>query len=407
MSYQLLEVFGIELEYMIVDKSSLAVRPLSDALIKKVTGEFVNEVANERVDWSNELVLHVIEFKNNTPEPKPLELVDAFQSEVQRANRELSTMNCRLMPGAMHPLMDPLSETRLWPHGNNEIYDSYNRIFNCQGHGWSNLQSLHINISFGNDEEFGKLHSAIRWILPFIPAISSSSPLVEGALSGSKSSRLSYYLKNQKKITSIVGLAVPDVMKSQVEYQQKILQPMYDEIAPFDTQGILQYEWLNSRGAIPKFEQGCIEIRLSDVQEAPVVDLSIADFWIKVIRKIVDGGWWDLDRMDRVPTIELRKILDATVVHGEDAVIESPEILAVFGLSRATRAQDIIRKIASELVYQPEEQIFANTIAQINERGTLSTRLTQSLNGDLSRHSILSTYQKLCDCLESGRFFVS
>lgn len=404
MSYSLLEVFGIELEYMIVDRDTLAVKPVTDVLIKNVTGEITNEVENDRIDWSNELVLHVLEFKNNTPEPNILAMASSFQSEVQRANKELEVLNGQLLPGAMHPLMNPMSETKIWPHGNNEIYNSFNRIFNCQGHGWSNLQSMHINISFANDKEFSELHSAIRWILPLIPALSSSSPIVEGRSGECKSNRLYYYLNNQNKLTSIMGLAVPDVMKSQQEYQQKILQTMYTEIAPYDTEGILQHEWLNSRGAIPKFEQGCIEIRLADVQEAPLVDLSIADYWIKAIKEIISGSWLDCERMDRVSTLELRKILDSTVRSAEDAVIVSKDVLAVFGLNKAVKAQELLQLIRSQLNYEHNEEVFAETIDKINAQGTLSTRLLQS-SGNLTNEGILHTYRKLCRCLETGSFF--
>ena len=81
-----------------------------------------------------------------------------------------------LLPTAMHPWMDPHTETLLWPHGNRDIYHTYNRIFNCQGHGWSNLQSVHVNLAFKGDEEFGRLHGAIRLLLPLLPALAITSP---------------------------------------------------------------------------------------------------------------------------------------------------------------------------------------------------------------------------------------
>lgn len=404
MAYHLLEAFGIELEYMIVDKASLAVQPITDTLIKNVTGEYSNEVNKDRVDWSNELVLHVVELKNNTPEPDLVDLVDCFQGEVEEVNSQLNYLGCQMMPGAMHPLMEPLKETKIWPHGNNEIYDSFNRIFNCQGHGWSNLQSMHINIAFANDSEFGTLHSAIRWILPFIPALSASSPIVGGYLNEYQSNRLSFYLGNQKKLQSIVGLAVPDVMKSQQEYQQKILQPMYDEIAPYDPKGILQFEWLNSRGAIPKFEVGCIEIRLADVQESPIVDLSIANFWIKVLKKIASGTWLDLEQMDNIPTVELRRVLDSTVHWGENAMIANPEILTVFGLNKPLKAQELIQHLQVQMDYEERESQFAKIIQKIGQQGTLSTRLRRSICTPTTE-SILSTYSQLCQCLATGSFF--
>ena len=51
--FKLMEVFGIELEYMVVDQKSLNVKPIADQLFKVVTGHVANEVNNPRIDWSN------------------------------------------------------------------------------------------------------------------------------------------------------------------------------------------------------------------------------------------------------------------------------------------------------------------------------------------------------------------
>ena len=39
-------------------------------------------------------------------------------------------------------------ETRLWPHGNRAVYETYDRIFGCSGHGWANLQCIHMNLPY-------------------------------------------------------------------------------------------------------------------------------------------------------------------------------------------------------------------------------------------------------------------
>ncbi|MBK9976184.1 MAG: hypothetical protein IPP14_15545 [Planctomycetes bacterium] len=72
----------------------------------------------------------------------------------------------------MHPFFDPMTETKLWPLSNNVVYETHNRIFDCRGHGWSNLQSTHLNLPFANDTEFARLHAAIRMILLILPALS-------------------------------------------------------------------------------------------------------------------------------------------------------------------------------------------------------------------------------------------
>ena len=60
--------YGIELEYMIVDKDTLAAKPIADELLKHELGVYGSDFENGMVTWSNELVLHVIELKSTRPE---------------------------------------------------------------------------------------------------------------------------------------------------------------------------------------------------------------------------------------------------------------------------------------------------------------------------------------------------
>jgi len=99
-----------------------------------------------KICWSNELVLHLIEIKNASPDPALEPVSAAFQAEVVAIDRLLEPLGARLMPTAMHPWMDPRAETRLWPHDDALIYQTYDRIFGCKAHGWANLQSMQLNL---------------------------------------------------------------------------------------------------------------------------------------------------------------------------------------------------------------------------------------------------------------------
>ena len=85
------------------------------------------------------------------------QLAEDFAEEVERIEALLARLGARLMPTGMHPWMDPSREFQVWPHGGSQIYQAFDRIFDCRGHGWANLQSAHINLPFGNDEEFARL----------------------------------------------------------------------------------------------------------------------------------------------------------------------------------------------------------------------------------------------------------
>ena len=62
--YHLFQGFGVELEYMIVDRDTLAVKPIADEVFKHELGLYGSDFENGIVTWSNELVLHVMELKS-------------------------------------------------------------------------------------------------------------------------------------------------------------------------------------------------------------------------------------------------------------------------------------------------------------------------------------------------------
>ncbi|MCD8534092.1 MAG: glutamate-cysteine ligase family protein, partial [Verrucomicrobia bacterium] len=282
----LFEGFGVEIEYMIVSDESLDICPIADRIIHD-GGNRKNDVSRGAFSWSNELVLHVLEMKCSAPVPDLSGVAEGFMSQIREINQLLIPHRARLLPSAMHPWMDPFKETHLWPHGNHEIYHCFDRIFDCRGHGWSNLQSTHLNLPFSGDDEFRRLHSAIRLVLPFIVAMAASSPFSEGSRTGNLCQRMVHYAGNCRKIPAITGLVVPDVYRSEQEYQEKVFDAIEAAIRPLDPEGILEPEWTNARGAIARFSRGAIEIRVMDTQEAPVIDLAILQFVVQWLKQLV------------------------------------------------------------------------------------------------------------------------
>jgi carboxylate-amine ligase len=407
-TFGLLERIGIELEYMVVDEQTLRVAPLVDRLFDRLNGAPSDSVRGDQIDWSNEIVAHVLEFKNAEPHPpKPQDLCAPFAEQVARANKSLAEFGCKLMPTSMHPFMDPLKETHLWPLGNKDIYQSYDRIFTCSGHGWSNLQSMHINLSFASADDFHRLHSAIRLVLPLIPALAASSPIVEGKITGSACNRMLYYLENQRRIPSIAGLCIPEPIRTPEQYESEILRPMYHDIDPFDPDKLLQAEWLNSRGAIPKFEMGCIEIRISDLQEHPGADLALAEFWLTLIRHLCGRSSADVASGDRISTSSLRTLMDATIQSAEKAHLAHPDYLAVWAWPHpitGTSARDLMLFLRDRM----RPHLSASSLAAIDHiltQGTLARRILQGVGPKPSEDRLRAVYQELTLCLAEGRLY--
>ena len=400
---------GVELEYMIVDAHSLDVRPLSDELIRAVTGTYRSDVDRGPFTWSNELVLHVLEFKTTDPAPSLRGLATAFQAEVDEANHRLRPFAARLLPTAMHPWMDPARETRLWPHEYSPVYAAYDRIFGCAGHGWSNLQSLHLNLPFANDHEFASLHAAIRALLPLLPALAASSPIVDGRSTGWLDHRLAVYRTNSARLPSVTGQVIPEPAYSRADYERDILEPMYRDIAPWDREGILQDEFLNSRGAIARFGRGSIEIRVLDVAECPAADLAIAQLIVAVLRALTAERWVPLATLQRLDTGALAATLLHVAHDAEAAVVREPDLLAALGrrTDRPCLAGSLWQVLAQELsVLHQLDAAERAALEVILQHGCLARRILAALGGDSSRPRLAAVYRRLADCLAAGRSFL-
>lgn len=398
--------YGIELEYMIVDRLTLSVLPLADELLFRAAGERVADVERGRFGWSNEMVLHLVELKNARPDPVLESLPGAFHNEIQAIERLLEPMGARLMPTAMHPWMDPRTETRLWPHDNALIYQSYDRIFNCKKHGQANLQSMHLNLPFADDAEFTRLHAAIRLVLPIIPSLAASSPIADGKASGYLDYRLETYRTALERVPSAIGRVIPDTVSSRAEYEDRILAPMYRDIAAFDADGVMQHEWLNARGAIPRFERNAIEIRVIDIQECPQADLAIAATVSAVVQALFDGKWSTLSMQQGIVTDALVKMLHACIRGADQAVIDDSDYLRLLGYpDRQCQAGELWRHLV-ETTSLNHSEYWREPLQVILQRGPLARRILRAVGQDCSKTRLHEVYGKLCECLVAGQMYV-
>lgn len=396
---------GVELELMIVDRETLEPLPIADRLLHTEAGVLTTDVRRGALGWSNELALHVLEVKNLDPRT-PLEaLPGAFQREVRYINRVLAHFQARLMPTAMHPWMDPAT-MRIWPHDHAALYGSYARIFDCHTHGWANLQSMHVNLPFADDAEFERLHAAIRLILPLLPALAASSPLADGKPQPALDYRMQVYAHNADEFPAIAGRIIPPTLSSRAEYEQSLLAPMYRDIAPHDPAGLLQHEWLNSHGAIARFERNAIEIRVLDTQENPQVDLAIAAGVIGLVRHLWEHGP-ALALQQEINTESLATIFDACVQQADNALIENEEYLSLLGYTGSSCSAGALLASLLEQVLdsQPIPAGATQCLRAILEHGPLARRILRKLNDDPDPAALRAVYRELCECANSGRMF--
>jgi carboxylate-amine ligase len=396
--------YGIEIEYMIVDARTLDVRPIADRLIEAECGSVENEIERGAFAWSNELARHVIEIKTNGPAARLEELARGFAAETARIDALLAPHGARLLPTGMHPWMDPSREFELWPHGEREIYAAFDRIFDCRGHGWANLQSAHLNLPFADDDEFGRLHAAARALLPLLPAIAAASPFIDGRHEGQLDTRLDVYRHNARRVPSLAGAVVPEPVFTRSDYET-LLASLYRDLAPFDPDGTLHHEWVNARGCIARFDRMALEIRVLDVQECPRADLAIAWAVSRILAALCDPDPAHQARLRALATAPLADLLARTTARAERAQVDDRDLLRALGLDATARtAQEVWRALFDRhLATRRDDSELREAFERILAEGSLARRILNRVGEKPTREALTALYRELADCLREGR----
>jgi carboxylate-amine ligase len=374
-----------------------------DEIIRKKIGEISSDVDNGAVSWSNELTAHVIELKTSMPVPNLHGMSKAFHENIQEINKLLESEHAMLLPTAAHPTMDPFKETKLWEHEYNEVYALYNQIFDCRGHGWSNLQSFHINLPFQHDIDFEKLHAAIRVILPIIPALSASSPILDGKFTQYIDGRMEAYSHHQERMPSLMGKLIPEQVFTEVNYHKVIYEPILKDIRPFDKEKIMDHHFLNSRGAIARFDRGAIEIRVIDVQECPLADMAICNIISALLKELVDEKFCSLVDQKSWHEHDLRDLFDEVIKNGSKAVIHHGDYLKLFGQSTNEMTVSMLWKNMYNEVKNSMDEELRKPIEFILSNGNLSERILKHTSENPTPESIVKTYKLLAACLQENR----
>lgn len=270
---------GTEHEYSINNK---VFAPLSnsDIILLEIAGSIKSEVPFGEVSLSKELQKTVLEFIPKYPTDSLFELEEQVYSGIRRFYLNFGDRYSLLGLG-MHPTLT-LDETEVWNHEEAEYYGAYDRLFNLKQHGWLNIQALQVNLSYRGDEELVYLYNKIRSLLPYIIAVSASSPFVEGKVTDSVDNRLLFYRENQKEIPQICNGLIPERIVNVRDYMDN-QEKIYRELEKRDAH-ILCQEWLNSSGLIIRFSRRCVEVKAIDEQECVKSDMAVCAFLRSLVR---------------------------------------------------------------------------------------------------------------------------
>jgi len=304
--------------------------------------------------------------------------------------------DAKLLGTGMHPLLR-LEEAKVWPHRDRKIYEALRRIFNFYQHGWLNIQAFQLNLSYGNEKEAIKLHNALTNLLPYIPAISASSPVYESRISKYADSRLHFYGMNQKEIPSMTSNIVPEYVNSFKEYRQITINNYTEELQKLNApECLLNKEWLNSRGVVFRFDRKAIEIRIMDEQECIKADVALSCFIRTSLRGMLS------QREPYLSRDVLIEDLNSIITDGLEAKVQHP---------KGPTARDVCRyyfRMAWENALVEEKKYLPIVGKRINE-GSLSTLIRRDVLKKAQKtclsEAILSIYLKLVEKLKKNEVY--
>ena len=358
-----------------------------DKIIKDFHGRVVNFVELSNFTFGKEIQLHVMEIKPNMPFRSPENFEETMHAAVLTLTDFLeSKYRAHLLGAGMHPLLK-LEETGVWPHRHKKIYQAYSKVFNLNQHGWLNIQSFQLNIPYSNEKSAIFMHNMLAEICAYLPAISASSPIYEGKLGENVDNRLHFYMLNQKEVPSITGDVIPEYVSSFKQYEKEIIERYSLDLAHAGVGECLLYEdWVNSRGAILRFDRKAIEIRVMDEQECVKSDVALSCFIRAVLRGLMR------ETVEFLPHEILVKDFNSVVVDGLNAKVLHPHG------STARQVCQYFFKIAWENATE-EEKKYLPIIQKRIECGSLSEiireRILRKAQKTDFREAIINIYLRL------------
>jgi gamma-glutamyl:cysteine ligase YbdK (ATP-grasp superfamily) len=307
----------------------------------------------------------------------------------------LEGFGAKLLGLGMHPTLS-LKEAQVWSHRDRKIYQALDRLFNIKQHGWLNIQSFQLNLPYRNEHEAVKLYNKLVEILPYIPAISASSPIYDSTFGKFVDNRLHFYKINQQRIPSITGNIVPERINSFEEYRDLTIRKYSADLkragAPTS---LLNKEWINSRGAVIRFSRKAIEIRIMDEQECIKSSVALSCFIRSLLRGII------LSEYPRYPQNNLVQDLNSIISNGLNAKVRN----------NSSTARDVCKElysIAYENANEQEKPYLRLVLKRIKE-GNISELISNDIKRRAKKtdlkEAILGVYLNLTENLAKNKIY--
>ena len=397
--YPLSEEKGIEVEYMTADSKTLDVIPAADRLLEKASGRkcsiYYPYGKGKGVSWSAASAGHAVKIKTENMKMTFREAESLVYKEIAKAGSILETFNAVLLPTAMHPwLKMDKDASQLENRSIFKVQTCVSEISDRSECRMLNYHAMHLFLPFRNDREFFRLYTAVRLILPLIPALTSSSPIIGNTFSGKLDNRLDVY-KN------ICSCSAENSIIPESITNRPVLENNKSGVFSYNAESKSIRKDNNLCGISADFDSGIIDIGIFDIQESAHADISIARF-ITFVLEILVNCESGAEKQASADTQELSELFSRVLSRGMFTVVENREYLEMLGIKN----QDKMSLWGIWMLFAKRVKDYAGvkipSIENILKTGSLSERILKSIE----KKSMHETYNELADCLKENKMMI-
>lgn len=264
---------------------------------------------------------------------------------------------------------------------------------------------LRLDLHFAREQDFGRLHAAVRMALPLLPALSAATPIREGRSSGFHSARLRACLDLYDRHPTRVGGFIPEAVFDANDYDREVLGPILQAIATSRGAEATDAQALNLRAATAQFDTGILSIHAIDAQENPAADMAVLEFTIALLRALVAGRWSSNYLQRAWSSEDLMSVMLSTIHDGSRAVITNRDYLFMLGMLKQERAtaSEVLKHLFVELYGDLSENARTH-LAVIIEHGCLASRIMAKAGKRATPEKLRASVAHLAACRTAGAF---
>ena len=385
--YSLLSERKIELDYIIAEKDTMKAVPLAAELLEKASGVkqckiFKPSDEDRKISWALTEYNYIVRFSADICRVNISEAEKLLHSQILEANRILEEYNAVLFSSAVYPV--PCSD-------NFSANDSENKNV-LPAEIDMNYHYMKFFLPFKNEDQFFRLHTAVRLILPILPALTSASPVIDSKGELILDSGLEILKHKLDRKEWACRSIIPEPLKNRKEYEGSVTECLK---CCKDNKGNSRID--ECRAVTANFDEGTLSVRIFDMQESPHVNFAVVRFVTYVLEMLVNSPN-GAEKQASISNENLSEIFDSITMEGLKGIAYNGEYLRLLGIE----GQEKMSAWGIWMLLAKQVKEFAGLkippVENILKTGSLSERITR-----ISRNrSVRETCLELADCLEEN-----